>query len=200
MIVKSILVAALGACVVLLAGCVAQPTARTRQPPVVAPSDVARAGRMHGYVAARRHSDFILVDGKEQRREVEYGWDYDHRVALRKTFDLAGHLLETKDMTGADLALTEAEAGRVRELVRGQPALKSLVDHPDVVIWAGGFAFRKTEDPYCGRGSRCIHAIAAAHHGDAAIAHAIVDLQSDRVVYPFYQPADGEPVGKIHGE
>ena len=74
------------------------------------------------------------------------------------------------------------------------------IDKPDVVIWAGGFAFRKPGDPYCDRGSRCIHAIAAADHGDTVVAHAIVDLQSDRVVYPFYQPADGEPFAKPHGE
>ena len=48
---------------------------------------------MHGYVVARRHGDFVLVDGKEQRREVEYGWDYARGVALRRTFDGDGHLL-----------------------------------------------------------------------------------------------------------
>jgi len=157
-------------------------------------------GRMRGYVVSRRNSDFIMIDGKEQRREVEYGWDYDHAVALRKIFDLHGNLLETKELPGADLGLTDAEQTRARDLVRADPRLRAVADQPDVMIWAGGFAFRKPSGSDCGRGSRCIHAIAAADHGTNAVAHAIVDLQNDRVVYPFYQPADGEPVQKFHGE
>lgn len=190
-------VAAAAALAVLVAGCAHQaPTT-----PGVAAQDAARtAGRMHGYVVARRHSDFALHDGKEERREVEYGWDYDRGVALRRTFDQQGRLLETKEMVGANLSLTEQESERARALTLADPRLKAIVGKPDVVIWAGGFAFRKPGDAYCDRGTRCIHVIAAADHGDTAVAHAIVDLQTDRVVYPFYQPADGEPVAKTHGE
>jgi hypothetical protein len=153
------------------------------------------AGRLHGYVVARKHGDFRMHDGKEQRLEVDYGWDYDTGTAYRRTFDEQGNLLEKKEMVGAELVLTEVEIERVRALVRTHPALRSIVDKPDVVIWAGGFVYRKPGDPHCDRGSRCIHAIAADDHGDNAIAHAIVDLQTDRVVYPFYQPSADEVVG-----
>lgn len=197
MIARPLSLVAAAMFVLLVVGCAANPTP---PPASVATAAPVPAGRMQGYVVARRHGDFVLVDGKEQRREVEYGWDYARGVALRKTFDVDGHLLETKEMVGANLSLTGAEAERARALVRAQPELKSLVGKSDVVIWAGGFAFRKPGDPYCDRGSRCIHAIAAADQGDTVVAHAIVDLQSDRVVYPFYQPADGEPFAKTHGE
>lgn len=198
MIVRFFLLTAAGMLGVLAAGCATNPPAT----PVAATaaSSVASGGRMSGYVIARRHSDFAFVDGVEQRREVEYGWDYARGIALRKTFDVNGHLLKTKEMTGGDLALTEVEGERARHLVRTQPALGPIVNKPDVVIWAGGFAFRKPGDPYCDRGSRCIHVIAAADHGDTAVAHAIVDLQSDRVVYPFYQSSDGEPFANTTGE
>lgn len=189
------------AAVLLAAGCaggVAQRTGSAASD--VVPSDVPAAGRMHGYVVARRHSDFSLDGGKERRFEVEYGWDYEQGFALRKTFDADGKLLKTQQLSGAEFALTEPERERVRALMRGHPALKPIVDKPGVVIWAGGFAYQKRDDPHCSRHSRCIHAIAAADDGDTAVAHAIVDLQTDRVVYPFYQPAEGEPVGKIHGE
>lgn len=166
----------------------------------VVASDVPAQGRLHGYTVTRRNGDFVMVDGKEQRRDVEYGWDYDHAVGLRRTFDADGHLLETAELTGADLGLTDAERARAEALVRGHPALRELVARPDVVLWVGGFAFRKPGDPYCDRGSRCIHMIAGSDYGTHAIAHAIVDLQSDRVVYPFYQPAEGEPVQHVHGE
>jgi hypothetical protein len=188
------------AAALLAAGCAAPAAKRGAAASGVVPSDVPAAGRLHGYVVARRHGDFSLAGGKERRYEVEYGWDYDQATALRKTFDANGTLLKTQRLNGAEFPLTEAERERVRALMRGQPALKPIVDRPGVVIWAGGFAYQKRDDPYCGRGSRCIHAIAAADDGDTAVAHAIVDLQTDRVVYPFYQPAEGEPVGKIHGE
>lgn len=189
--------AAAAALALLVAACAHQaPT----NPGAASQAEAHPAGRMHGYVVARRHSDFALHGGKEERREVEYGWDYDHGVALRRTFDQQGRLLETKEMTGANLSLTGQESERARALTRADPRLKAIVEKPDVVIWAGGFAFRKPGDPYCDRGTRCIHVIAAADHGDTAVAHAIVDLQTDRVVYPFYQPVDGEPVAKTHGE
>lgn len=199
MIVRFFLLIGAGMLALIAAGCAVDPSARPASSATTVAA-VAPGGRMQGYVIARRHSDFVFVDGKEQRREVEYGWDYAQGLALRKTFDEAGHLLETEEMAGANLTLTDVEVERVRQLVRAQPALKAIVDKPDVLIWAGGFVFRKPGDPYCDRGSRCIHAIAAADHGDTAVAHAIVDLQSDCVVYPFYQPADGEPFAKTHGE
>lgn len=182
-----------------LAGCATQRVTTPGETGLVAEGTPV-TGRLHGYIAARRHGDFILVAGKEQRREIEYGWDYDHAIGLRRTFDLDGKLLETKELVGADLPLTSREVERARELVRADPQLAGIVNLPDVIIWSGGFAFRKPGDPSCSRGSRCIHVIAASNHGNTAVAHAIVDLQGDRVVYPFYKPADGEPFGAFHGE
>ncbi|MBO9662909.1 hypothetical protein [Dokdonella sp.] len=153
-------------------------------------ADTAAPGRLHGYVVGRRHSDFSWKDGKERRYEVEYGWDYDQGVALRKSFDENGALLKSQRIKGEESPLTEAERERVRVLVREYPELKPVVDKPGVVIWAGGFVYRKPGDPHCGDKTRCIHAIAAADDGDTAVSHSIVDLQSDRVVYPFYRPSD----------
>ncbi len=189
------------AALVLLSACSAPSTrpSASAGDDVVA-SDVPAQGRLRGYVVTRRNGDFVMLGGKEQRREVEYGWDYDRAIGLRRTFDVDGRLIETKELSGADLGLTDLERARAEALVRGQPALRDLVAKADVVLWVGGFAYRKPGDPHCDRGSRCIHAIAAADHGTHAIAHSIVDLQSDRVVYPFYQPAKGEPVQHVHGE
>jgi len=185
---------ALGAC----AGTATRPAAEARD--AVVASDVPAQGRLRGYVATRRHGDFVIVDGREQRREVEYGWDYERAVALRRTFDLDGRLLETKELSGADLGLTETERARAEALVRGHPALRELVAAPDVLFWVGGFAYRKPGDPYCDRGSRCVHVIPGSDFGNHAVAHAIVDLQTDRVVHPFYRPPEGEPIQHAHGE
>lgn len=153
-------------------------------------------GRLHGYVVGRRHGDFSWKDGKERRYEVEYGWDYDQGIALRKTFDEAGALLSAQRVKGEEPPLTEIERARVQVLVREQPELKPLVDRPGVVVWAGGFVYRKPGDPYCGDRTRCIHAIASADGGNTAVSHSIVDLQSDRVVYPFYRPSDEKTSAK----
>jgi hypothetical protein len=179
---------------VLLAACSASP-----RPPHVSTADAAHAGRMHGYVTARHHSDFIMVNGQEQRREIEYGWDYDHGFALQKTFDAQGKLLETQHLTGADLSLTPLEVERVHQLIHAQPDLQAIAGKSDVVIWGDGFAYREPNDPDCGAGTRCIHAIIAADFGNTAVAHAIVDLQSDRVVHPFYHPSESDPI-KVYGE
>lgn len=179
-----------------LAGCAAPAT----KPVAVASVSGAPVGRLHGYVVGRRHSDFAWRDGKEYRYEVEYGWDYDQGIALRKTFDEGGALLKTQRVKGEEPPLTESERERVKALVRGQPELKRLVEKPGVVVWAGGFIYRRLDDRYCGDKTRCIHAIASADNGNAAVAHSIVDLQSDRVVYPFYRPADEKTAIKPEGE
>lgn len=163
-------------------------------------SDAEAAGRLQGYVVGRRHSDFSWKDGKEQRYEVEYGWDYEQGIALRKTFDEGGTLLKAQRVAGEEPPLTEIERARVQVLVRGQPELKRLVDEPGVVVWAGGFVYRKLGDPYCGEKTRCVHAIASADGGNTAVSHSIVDLQSDRVVYPFYRPSDEKTAAKPEGE
>lgn len=181
----------------LLAAC-ATHGERTRGPtdaPVA--SDVPAAGRLHGYVVERRVGDFLMRDGKEVRLEIEYGWDYDRAVGMRKTFDTAGKLLHSEDLVNGEMALNAVEAERVRALVRGQPALKAIANGPDVVIWAEGFLWRVPGDRYCDKGSRCIHAIIAKDKGLTAVGHAMIDLQSDRVVYPFY---DGSTMKSSAGE
>jgi hypothetical protein len=172
---------------------------RTEHTPVDAPvaSDVPAAGRIHGYVVERRHGDFFMLEGKEIRREVEYGWDYDRATGVRKTFDTAGKLLQSEDLVNGEMALSAVEAERVRALVRGQPALKVIANGPDVVIWAEGFLWRVPGDRYCDKGSRCIHAVIARNNGLVAVGHAMVDLQTDRVVYPFY---DGSTMKSSAGE
>ncbi|MEO6688727.1 MAG: hypothetical protein ABIS07_15355 [Dokdonella sp.] len=181
----------------LLSACVTQGSGTRVSPDAPVASDVPDAGRMHGYVVERRVGDFVMRDGKEIRLEVEYGWDYDRAVGVRKTFDTAGKLLQSEDLVNGEMALNAIEAERVRALVRGQPALKSIANGPDVVIWAEGFLWRVTGDRYCDKGSRCIHAIIAKDKGLTAVGHAMIDLQSDRVVYPFY---DGSAMKSSAGE
>jgi len=180
----------------LLTACASHPqhSASTDLPQA---SDVPAEGRFRGYVVERHYGDFFMVDGKEVRRQIEYGWDYDRATGVRKTFDVDGKLLRTEDLAGGEMALSDAEAERVRALVRGHPALKAIANGPDVMIYGEGFLWRVPGDRWCDTGSRCIHAIIAKDNGLTAVGHAMVDLQSDRVVYPFY---DGSKFKSPSGE
>jgi hypothetical protein len=182
---------------VALASCAAPARKEKVAADAPTPSDTPAAGRMRGYVIERRYGDFAMVDGKEVRFDVEYGWDYDRATGVRRTFDTTGKLRTSEDLINGEMALGEIERERVRQLVRTQPQLKSIANGPDVVIWAEGFLWRVTGDHYCDRGSRCIHAIIAKDGGLTAVGHAMVDLQTDRVVYPFY---DGSKLKSSTGE
>lgn len=174
--------------VAALAGCATYRPQAAAPAPELIPSDVPESGRMHGIVINRRYGDFFLIDGEQVRREIELAWDYDRGTAIRRTYDLQGKLLETEDLPGADFSLTAPEKERVKDLVRGYPTLKDAVNQPGVDIWAGGFVLREPGDRYCDKGTRCIHAIVSGDNGYTAVAHAIVDLQRDRVVYPDFDP------------
>ena|SRR5690348_6918374 len=141
---------------------------------------------MKGIVANRSYEDFFVHEGVETRRRIELAWDYDRATAIRRTYDLDGTLLQTEDVTGAEMRLTPLEDERVKALVRGYPGLRDIAARTGVVIWAGGFVMRKPGDRYCDRGTRCIYAILAEDGGFTPIQRAIVDLQRDRVVYPDF--------------
>jgi hypothetical protein len=169
-----------------LLGCASTPRASAGDTAGLVASDVPADGRMKGVIVNRRYGDFFVKNGVETRREIEFAWDYDRKTAIRRTYDMSGKLLLTEDLPGAEMRLTPLENDRVKALVSGYPTLKDIVKQPGVVIWAGGFVLRQPGDRWCDSGTRCIHAILSDDNGVTAVAHAIVDLQRDRVVYPEY--------------
>lgn len=150
---------------------------------------VGTSARMHGYVESARATDFC-PDQRERKDDercvVTRGWDYGRGVTIVRTYDPSGRLISADEPPGADLSLTAPEQARVEALVRMDPRTRDLVNRPDVMFWAGGFAMREPGDRYCDRGSRCIRAIAAVDGGNTVILHSVVDLMTDQVVYPFY--------------
>lgn len=192
-----------------LSGCAGSPDTRSSidhpSPSVIASVDGAPVfptngtafqidanARMRGYIESSRATDFCPGPKKwrpDQRCVVTRGWDYSKAETFVRTFDPEGERLDEVVEPGADLSLVPAEQQRVESLLRAEPTLAPVVNRPSVRVWAGGFVFRKPGDPFCDRGSRCVHAIAGANNGEDAIAHAIVDLMTDKVVYPDYKPA-----------
>lgn len=153
-------------------------------------SALDESGRLHGVVIGRHYQDRFLIDGKDVYRDIEYGWDYDRGVAVFRVLDTDGKLLSSEDRVGESISLSDEERARVEALVRTYPELSAAVNQPgDVSFWAGGFIYRAQDDRYCGEGSRCVRAIVSKDGGYTEVAHAVVDLMRDRVVYPHYKPA-----------
>lgn len=164
------------------------------------PSADGGHGRMSGYVESQRATDFCPDQNRrraDERCVVTRGWDYAAGVGIQRVFDPQGRRISEEVLPGADLSLTPAERRRVEDLVRADPQLAPIINQPGVRVWAGGFVVREPGDPYCDRGSRCVRAIAGANDGNDAVAHAVVDLMTDRVVYPFYSP---EPNAKARSD
>ena len=160
---------------------------------------VDHSGRMRGYVESSKVTDFCPDQSRrrdDERCVVTRGFDYARGITIVRTFDPAGQLLSSVDVAGADLSLTEVERARVETLIRADPRTKNVVNAPDVMLWDGGFVMREPGDRYCDRGSRCIRVIAAIDDGNEAILHSVVDLVSDRVVYPNYVPSDTKTVNQ----
>jgi hypothetical protein len=148
--------------------------------------------RMTGYVESARVTDFCPDQSTrpaDERCIVTRGWDYSRGVTIVRTFDPQGKLIDVFEPEGADLSLTPAEQARVEALVRADSRTRDIVNQPEVSIWSGGFVHRRPGDPFCDRGSRCIRSIAFTDNGQRVLLHSVVDLMSDRVVYPFYSPA-----------
>jgi hypothetical protein len=160
------------------------------------------AGRMHGYVESSRVTDFCpdqTLRRADERCVVTRGWDYERGVTLVRTFDPSGKLIRTDEPPGADLSLTSIEEARVEALVRSDSRTGAVVNRPDAKLWIGGFVMREPGDPYCDLKSRCIRAITAIDGGNDVILHSVVDLMTDRVVYPFYSPS-GSKAASQSGE
>lgn len=168
-----------------MAGC-AMTTATT------APAANDHAGRMRGYVESSRVTDFCPDQGQrrdDERCVVTRGWDYARGITVVRTWDPAGALMKEENPAGADLSLVPAEQARVEALVRADPRTSPIVNRSGVMFWSGGFVMREPGDRFCDEGSRCIRAIAADHGGNTAVLHSVVDLMTDRVVYPVYVPS-----------
>ncbi len=148
---------------------------------------------MRGYVESSKVTDFCPDQTNrrdDERCVVTRGFDYDRGVTVVRTYDPVGKLIGSTDVEGADLSLTDIERARVESLIRTDPRTKDVVNRPDVMLWDGGFVMREPDDKYCDAKSRCIRIIAATHGGDDAILHSVVDLVTDRVVYPNYVPLE----------
>ncbi|MGB4858389.1 MAG: hypothetical protein WBP11_03575 [Dokdonella sp.] len=140
------------------------------------------------YVAIRRYGDVFTIDGRNIQVVVEYGWDYRKGVAV-ETVRAAndGSVMSKTDMPGETLSFTDRELELAIALAREDPKLKNLLSAKDLNFYAG-FPYREAKQQGCYRLSRCVHVIVSAGNGEQHVAHAIVDLETRKVVLPKLDP------------
>jgi len=176
--------------IALLSACAATPERAGGVPDEIAApvrSAADPAGRITGYQFARRYEDVVRIDGNNVHQVVEYGFDYDLARTVRRIYTPQGELVDEQPIGPESLRANPAEEARLVELVSTHPQLGPLMREPGLLVHSGGFVFREPDDPYCSRGSRCLRFIVSKGDGSIPHIHAVVDLVSDLVVYPFYE-------------
>jgi hypothetical protein len=127
----------------------------------------------HVAVLVREYDDEVKLDGgREQRMHVRYLWDYTAAVARE--------IQTAPDGTLLSYAVA---------LLRADKAIDARFTADSDIY--GGFSFREPGHEACDVASRCIHVIVSRDGGRYKVAHAIVDLQTARVIDPNYDPALG---------
>lgn len=163
----------------MLTGCQSGPTASVRD------------ARASGVVVVRSYDDVFKIEGRDVPVHVAYAWDYDRAVATERVTDPQGKVLSQSDQPDLTLNLTDAEKAYALELAAAHPDLAAQIENSDYLY--GGFSYREANDPDCYIGSRCVHVVASAGDGHRKLVHAIVDVQTGRVIHPFFGGAETTP-------
>lgn len=152
-------------------------------------TDLASADvQLPDYVAVRRYGDVFTIDGRNIQVVVEYGWDYRKGVAVETVRNASdGSMMSQTDKPGETLNFTDRELELAIALAREHPQLKELLSAKDLNFYAG-FPFREASQQGCYQLSRCVHVIVSAGDGQRHVAHAIVDLETRKVVLPYLDP------------
>ncbi len=143
----------------------------------------------HEAVLVRSFGDEQKTPDGDLRVQVEYLWDYTGAVARKRTLDGDGAVVGDESQPGLTLNATQPELDWAINIVKADREL-SVKLVPDTVYY-GGFSFREPGHPDCDLRSRCIHVIGSKDGGRRKVFHALVDLQTSRVVAPDYDPALG---------
>lgn len=156
-------------------------------------TDLASTSDSRRWVIAHRFSHEAKTSNGAQWQSVEYGWDYDQAVAFERTSTMAGELVSHVERPGLILRATEAEQQVAIDLVKRHPDLAATVSRPDAVF-ESGFIHMELDDEHCHLKSRCVYVLVVLDQGRTKIAQSIVDLQTERVVYPVFDPVMIDPI------
>lgn len=141
----------------------------------------------HRIEVIRSYEHEVKTPEGSVRQVVEYGWDYTDAVTVERITTPDGQPVSFRQVPGESLRATEGELQRAIEIAKQHEDLRETLA-TEGAHFEGGFTHMIPDDPHCHLRSRCIYVFATLDQGRKKIAQAIVDLQTEQVVYPFFDP------------
>lgn len=172
----------------VMSGCASSPSATLTEAPT-AKASARELLASHRVEKVRSYEHEIKTpDGETQWQRVEWGWDYTDAVAYELITDLQGAEIEFNQLPGVTLKPTENEMARAVAMVKAYPELAATAATPGA-FFEGGFILMEPDHAVCHLKSRCVYVLASTNNGRNKIIQAIVDLQTEQMVDPNWDPS-----------
>ena len=132
--------------------------------------------------------DRVKTVGGVVYRKFEQGYSYKKKKGYLKTYDDKGDLLSTKWSKKIDGGVSEEEVLVAFELFKNNKIVINHLAKTDMLLTIhGGFNFQ--DNKKCKLGKRCVHVFASTSEV-GIMAHSIIRLSDQKVVYPNYDMQD----------
>ena len=117
---------------------------------------------------------------------VELVFDYEQGIAVERTLDLQGNVLEVRIRTGT-VPPAKEEIALAFEIVNNDVELARQLRESNGSL-DGGFILNEKKGETCGPGTRCVQVFGYADVADQHIFRSVVDLTKNLIVYRDYEP------------
>jgi hypothetical protein len=129
-------------------------------------------------------TDRVNTKNGKKYYSYEQGFNYEEKKGFIKVFNESGKLIEEKRDSAIDGGVSQEELLVAFKLFKANEVVKQHFASTNLeLIVFGGFNY--SDDKACILGSRCVHVLAATKE-HMVLAHAIVRLTDQKVVYPNF--------------
>jgi hypothetical protein len=134
--------------------------------------------------------DVTTAAGKVVPGRIDIVYDYDRGIAIWKTLDDKGVVLNAKEMApGHGVPRpTPEEIAEAQDIVREDPKLERILRVTKASM-QGGFLLDEPAGKACGPGSRCIQIQMVSADGYGLVRWVVVDLNKRQMAYSLYSPS-----------
>jgi len=138
----------------------------------------------------RSWTDTVKVDGRELPRRVDILFDYTEGVALERSYDTSGRLIQERRLIDNAPSPSDDEIAEAFGIVRADPQLGRILKRTQAVL-EGGFLLQEAEGQACGPRTRCLQIQLLGPTRLGLVRYVVVDLTKGAIAYPAYTPAEG---------
>jgi hypothetical protein len=134
--------------------------------------------------------DVTTAAGKVVPGRIDIVYDYDRGIAIWKTLDDKGVVLNAKEMApGHGVPRpTPEEIAEAKDVVRADVKLERILRATKATM-EGGFLLDEPAGKACGPGSRCIQIQMVSADGYGLVRWVVVDLNKRQMAYSLYSPS-----------